>query len=101
MVGAVPGLIRSRFFWVVFFTSGVGWLRELDRLGGPSGDCSLSSWGHHMHFVARTRGEAPGRSLIGLFFFLSVASSRHLKAAFEDQEGEGVQLLEGETRCCR
>ena len=45
------------------------WLRELDRVGGPSGDCSLSSWGHQMHFVARTRGEAPGRSLIGLFFF--------------------------------
>ena len=57
MVGAVPGLIRSRFF-LVFFTSGVGLLRELDRVGGSS-DCSLSSWGHHMHFVARTRGQIP------------------------------------------
>ena len=101
VLGAAPGPICPRFFPFFPTSGGVGRRRQLCRVGGPSGDCSLSSWGHHMHFVARTHGEAPGGCLIGLLFFQAFASSRHLKATFEDQEGEELQLLEGETRCCR
>ena len=61
-------------FFPLFSTSGgVGWSRQL-RVEGASQAC---------------------------FFFHAFASSRHLKAAVEGEEGEGLQHLEGETRCCR
>ena len=71
---AAPGPTRLRVFYPLFSTSGgVGWSRQL-RVEGASQAC---------------------------FFFHAFASSRHLKAAVEGEEGEGLQHLEGETRCCR
>ena len=91
--------IAPRFFLFFFSTSGgVGRRRQLGRVGGPSG-LLVEFMGHHMHFVARTHGD-PG-CLTGLLFFQAFASSRRLKATVEGQEGEELQLLEGETRCCR
>ena len=85
------------FFSLFSTSSGVGRRRQLCR-GGPSGDCSLSLWGTCI--LLRGRMEIQGASQ-ACFFFQAFASSRRLKATVEGQEGEELQLLEGETRCCR
>ena len=65
VLGAASGPICPRFF--PFSTSGgVGRRRQLCRVGGPSGDCSLSLWGTCI--LLRGRMEIQGASQTCFFF---------------------------------
>ena len=61
VLGAASGPICARFF----MSGGVGRRRQLCRVGGPSGDCSLSSWGITCILL---RGRMEGASQACFFF---------------------------------
>ena len=56
-------------FFSLFFTSdGVGRRRQLCRVGGPSGDCSLSLWGTCILLRGRMERFLEGASQACFFF---------------------------------